>query len=71
MPSRTHLVVVLFCASILAMLVIAAPRGISQEALTHRENQEQEEKDLQIKRSEWFYSQRAYPHKYVPAHARL
>ncbi len=22
-------------------------------------------------RSEWFYSQRAYPHKYVPAGARL
>jgi photosystem II stability/assembly factor-like uncharacterized protein len=72
MPRRNHLVfVVLFCAAILAMVVISAPRGISQQARTQRENQEQEEKDLQIKRSEWFYGQRAYPHKYVPAHARL
>ena len=32
---------------------------------------EKEERDLQRKRQEWFYRQRAYPHAHVPAGARL
>ena len=30
-----------------------------------------EEKDIEQQRSEWFYGERAYPHRYVPARARL
>jgi hypothetical protein len=43
----------------------------TQRSAGPRRLQEREQPDIMRERSEWFYSQRAYPHKYVPAGARL
>jgi len=43
----------------------------TQRAAGPRKLQEREDPEIMRERSEWFYSQRAYPHKYVPARARL
>ena len=45
-------------------------RAVAQEMTTPR-NQEMESSDIERARSEWFYGQRAYPHKHVPAGARV
>src|SRR5438874_1925589 len=54
---RTLLAVHLFLAG------FALP-GVAQ-------TQKKEAPDLQRQREEWFYGQRAYPRKYIPAGARL
>jgi photosystem II stability/assembly factor-like uncharacterized protein len=43
--------------------------GFGLLALSLR-TQEKEKRDVQRQRQEWFYRQRAFPHKYVPAGAR-
>lgn len=43
----------------------------TQRSAGPRKLQEREQSDIMRERSEWFYSQRAYPNKYVPAGARL
>src|SRR3954465_15191285 len=44
--------------------------GITLAALSLRPVPEREEHDAQRLRQEWFYRQRAYPHRYVPTGAR-
>ena len=43
----------------------------TQRSARLRKPPEREKPEIARDRSEWFYSQRAYPHKYVPAGARL
>jgi hypothetical protein len=42
-----------------------------QRSARLRKPPEPEKPEIMRERSEWFYAQRAYPHKYVPAGARL
>src|ERR1700736_3526198 len=43
--------------------------GFTLLGLALRQTQKKEGRDVQRQRQEWFYRQRAFPHKYVPAGA--
>src|SRR5690348_9812881 len=62
---RISLSVLVFLAACLILIGSAN----TQQAASRL--QDREDPDIVRARSEWFYSQRAYPHKYVPAGARL
>lgn len=59
--------ILLFCVALLALNRAAN----AQRSSKPHKPQESEQQDIERQRSEWFYGQRAYPHKYVPAGARL
>ena len=59
--------ILLFCVALLALNHAAN----AQRSSKPRKPQESEQQDIERQRSEWFYGQRAYPRKYVPAGARL
>src|SRR3954447_9276456 len=50
-------------------VLVASGLGLCAAVIFHPA-QEPESDDLQTRRSEWFYRQRAFPHPYVPAGAR-
>jgi photosystem II stability/assembly factor-like uncharacterized protein len=60
----------LCCYLLLASLLFAVPL-VGQKRSGYEKNREEESADINQKRSEWFYGQRAYPHKYVPSGAYL
>ena len=62
-----------FAPFLVLLIVIACLELISvaQVQDTPRETQQTEGRDLERRRQEWFYGQRAYPHKHIPAGARL
>src|SRR5437763_3290095 len=50
-------------------VLVASGLGLCAAVIFHPA-QEKESDDLQKRRADWFYRQRAFPHRYVPAGAR-
>ena len=59
-----------FSAGSFVLLVFVFSAVAQQPPATQR-NRWREPKDINSKRSQWFYGQRAYPHQYVPTGAHL
>ena len=55
--------------ALLLVVVCSRMHAAAQEQSSSGSSQEQEQSDLARQREEWFYGQRAYPRKYVPAGA--
>jgi hypothetical protein len=51
--------------------LVLSSAGQTLHSTSESKIQEREESAINQQRSQWFYGQRAYPHKYVPAGVRL
>jgi hypothetical protein len=70
-PNGSLRIFTLGLLTLLLAIISLGPLAIPHARTSSVSSQEQEQPDLAQQREEWFYRQRAYPHKYVPAGAHL